>query len=133
MAVPNGYHHRSSTSDRLASTTCTTPSDSSHPATTTPFSRSSRRGLLRVSTIDRVLLNRATAEGIADGTITLVLRRWDAPRAKAGGTQRTPVGTIHVDAVTDRPGGCRVSASEAIAAGYPGAKAAQSDLGRRPS
>ena len=36
-----------------------------------------------------VLLNRDTAEGIANGTITLVLRRWDAPRAKPGGTQRT--------------------------------------------
>jgi hypothetical protein len=33
-----------------------------------------------------VLLNRDTAEGIANGSITLVLRRWDVPRAKAGGT-----------------------------------------------
>ena len=31
-----------------------------------------------------VLLNRDTAEGIANGSITLVLRRWDAPRANAG-------------------------------------------------
>ncbi len=84
-------------------------------------------------TIERVLLNRATAEGIANGTITLVLRRWDAPRAKTGGTQRTPVGTIHVDAVTERPGGYRVTAAEAIAAGYPSAKAAQTDLDRRPA
>jgi hypothetical protein len=84
-------------------------------------------------TIERVLLNRATAEGIADGTITLVLRRWDAPRAKAGGTQRTPVGTVRVDAVTERPGGYRVTAAEAIAAGYSSAKAAQTDLDRRPA
>ena len=41
-----------------------------------------------------VLLNRDTAEGIANGSITLVLRRWDAPRAKPGGTQRT-VGGHH--------------------------------------
>jgi hypothetical protein len=80
-----------------------------------------------------VLLNRATAEGIADGTITLVLRRWDAPRAKAGGTQRTPVGTIRIDAVTARPGGYRVTAAQAVAAGYPSAKAAQTDLDRRPA
>jgi hypothetical protein len=80
-----------------------------------------------------VLLNRATAEGIADGTITLVLRRWDAPRAKTGGTQRTPVGTIRVDAVTERPGGYRVTAAEASAAGYPSAKAAQVELDRRPA
>jgi hypothetical protein len=80
-----------------------------------------------------VLLNRATAEGIADGTITLVLRRWDAARAKAGGTQRTPVGTIRIDAVTARPGGYRVTAAQAVAAGYPSAKAAQTDLDRRPA
>jgi hypothetical protein len=80
-----------------------------------------------------VLLNRATAEGIADGTITLVLRRWDAPRAKTGGTQRTPVGTIRIDAVTERPGGYRVTAAQAIAAGYPSARAAQAELDRRPA
>ncbi len=80
-----------------------------------------------------MLLNRATAEGIADGTITLVLRRWDAPRAKTGGTQRTPVGTIRVDAVTERPGGYRVTAAQAIAAGYPSARAAQAELDRRPA
>ncbi len=80
-----------------------------------------------------MLLNRATAEGIADGTITLVLRRWDAPRAKTGGTQRTPVGTIRVDAVTERPGGYRVTSAQAIAAGYPSARAAQAELDRRPA
>ncbi|HEY6576416.1 MAG TPA: hypothetical protein VI029_16125, partial [Mycobacterium sp.] len=80
-----------------------------------------------------MLLNRATAEGIADGTITLVLRRWDAPRAKSGGTQRTPVGTIRVDAVTERPGGYRVTSAQAIAAGYPSARAAQAELDRRPA
>jgi hypothetical protein len=80
-----------------------------------------------------VLLNRATAEGIADGTVTLVLRRWDVSRAKAGGTQRTPVGTIRVDAVTEHPGGYRITAAQAIAAGYPSAKAAQADLDRRPA
>ena len=80
-----------------------------------------------------MLLNRATAEGIADGTITLVLRRWDAPRAKSGGTQRTPVGTIRVDAVTERPGGYRVTAAQAVAAGYPSARAAQAELDRRPA
>jgi hypothetical protein len=80
-----------------------------------------------------VLLNRATAEGIADGTITLVLRRWDAPRAKTGGTQRTPVGTVHIDAVTEHPGGYRVTAAQAIAAGFSSAKAAQTELDRRPA
>lgn len=80
-----------------------------------------------------MLLNRATAQGIADGSITVVLRRWDAPRAKAGGTQRTQVGTIGVDSVIEKPGRYRVTAAEARAAGYPDARTAQADLDRRPA
>ena len=80
-----------------------------------------------------MLLNRDTAEGIANGKITLVLRRWDVPRAKAGGTQRTSAGTIRVDAVTQYPGSHRVTAAQARAAGYPDAKSAQADLDRRPA
>lgn len=80
-----------------------------------------------------MLLNRDTAEGIANGTITLVLRRWDVPRAKQGGTQRTSVGTIRIDDVKQYPGGYRVTAAQARAAGYPDAKSAQADLDRRPA
>jgi hypothetical protein len=80
-----------------------------------------------------VLLNRDTAEGIANGSITLVLRRWDAPRAKVGGTQRTVAGTIRVDDITEYPGRYRVTAAQARAAGYPDAKTAQKELDRRPA
>ncbi|MCZ0727118.1 hypothetical protein [Mycolicibacterium iranicum] len=80
-----------------------------------------------------MLLNRATAQGIADGSITVVLRRWDSPRARVGGTQRTQVGTIRIDDVVEKPGRYRVSAAEARAAGYPDAKTAQADLDRRPA
>jgi hypothetical protein len=80
-----------------------------------------------------VLLNRDTAEGIANGTITLVLRRWDAPRAKPGGTQRTVAGTVRVDDVAEYPGSYRVIAAQARAAGYPDAKTAQKELDRRPA
>ena len=80
-----------------------------------------------------MLLNRDTAEGIANGSITLVLRRWDAPRARPGGTQRTPAGTIRIDDVTERPGGYRVTAAQARAAGFPDAKTAQAELDRRPA
>jgi Tfp pilus assembly protein FimV len=80
-----------------------------------------------------VLLNRDTAEGIANGQITLVLRRWDAPRAKAGGTQRTVAGTIRIDDVAEHPGSYRVTAAQARAAGYPDAKTAQKELDRRPA
>jgi hypothetical protein len=80
-----------------------------------------------------VLLNRDTAEGIANGTITLVLRRWDVPRAKQGGTQRTSVGTIRIGAVTQYSGSHCVTATQARAAGYPDAKSAQAVLDRRPA
>ncbi|HYZ69446.1 MAG TPA: hypothetical protein VE666_16895 [Mycobacterium sp.] len=78
-----------------------------------------------------MLLNRAAADGIAEGVITLVLRRWDAPRAKAGGTQRTAAGTIRIDGITEYPGDYRVTTAQARAAGYPDAEAAQAELDRR--
>lgn len=78
-----------------------------------------------------MLLDRATAQGIADGTVSLVLRRWDAPRAKPGGTQRTPAGTIRVDEISEHPGRYRVTGAQARAAGYPDAKTAQAALDRR--
>ncbi len=80
-----------------------------------------------------MLLNRDTAEGIANGSITLVLRAWDAPRANAGGTQRTVAGTIRIDDVAEFSGGYRVTAAQARAAGYPDAATAQKDLDRRPA
>jgi hypothetical protein len=80
-----------------------------------------------------VLLNRDTAEGIANGTITLVLRRWDAPRAKPGGTQRTVAGTVRIDDVAEYPGSYPVTVAQARAAGYQDAKTAQKELDRRPA
>jgi hypothetical protein len=80
-----------------------------------------------------VLLNRATADGIADGSISVVLRHWDAPRAKPGGTQRTAAGTIHIDKVTEYPGDYRVTAVQALAAGFRDAASAQAALDRRPA
>ena len=80
-----------------------------------------------------VLLNRPTADGIADGTVSLVLRRWDKPRAKSGGTQRTQAGTIRIESVAERPGDYRVTAAQARAAGYPDAATAQAQLDRRPA
>ena len=82
-------------------------------------------------TIVTVLLNRPTADGIADGTISLVLRRWDKPRAKPGGTQRTQAGTIRIESVTERPGDYRVTAAQARAAGYPDAASAPSPTPQR--
>jgi hypothetical protein len=83
--------------------------------------------------MEPVLINQATATGIAEGRITVVLRRWDAPRAKAGGTQRTPAGTIQIEHVAEYPAAYRVTRAQAIAAGFPDAKSAQAELDRRPA
>ncbi len=64
-----------------------------------------------------MLINQVVAAGIADGSITLVLRRWDAPRAKQGGTQRTPAGTIRIDGIREYPADYVVSRAQARAAG----------------
>ena len=43
-----------------------------------------------------MLIAPATAHGIADGSVTLAFRRWDAPRMRPGSTQRTVAGVIEV-------------------------------------
>lgn len=54
---------------------------------------------------------------VADGRIDLAFRRWERPRAKAGGSQRTPIGVIgfvSVQAVSRE----QVSDEEARRAGF---------------
>jgi hypothetical protein len=46
-----------------------------------------------------VLFRLAQLQGIAAGEIDLQFRRWDRPRARAGGSQRTAVGVIRIDDV----------------------------------
>jgi hypothetical protein len=48
-----------------------------------------------------VLINQATAQGIADGSVTLAFRRWDRPRVRPGGTQRTVAGVVRFDSVEE--------------------------------
>ena len=48
-----------------------------------------------------VLISRATAEGIADGSVTVAFRRWDRPRVRPGGTRRTGVGVVRFDTVEE--------------------------------
>jgi hypothetical protein len=62
-----------------------------------------------------VLFNRAQLRGIADGTIDLQFRRWDRPRARAGGRQVTSVGVIAIDDVRVVR---RITRSEAARAGF---------------
>ena len=48
-----------------------------------------------------MLISKATAEGIADGSITVAYRRWDRPRVRPGGTQRTVAGVVRFDTVEE--------------------------------
>jgi hypothetical protein len=48
-----------------------------------------------------MLISRATAEGVADGFVTLAFRRWDRPRVRPGGTQRTAAGVVRFDTVDE--------------------------------
>jgi hypothetical protein len=46
-----------------------------------------------------MLFRRPQLDAIAAGKVDLAFRRWDRPRARAGGQQRTAVGVIAIDAV----------------------------------
>ena len=54
-------------------------------------------------------------EGIVEGRITLAFRRWQSPRAKAGGRQRHAMGVIEIVSVEPV---ATISDTEARAAGY---------------
>ena len=65
----------------------------------------------------------ATLQAIADGKVTLAFRRWERPRVKAGGRQRTAIGVIAFDAVeaVDRDD---LDEADATAAGFASVNAA---------
>ena len=46
-----------------------------------------------------MLLSPVVAQGIRDGSVTAVFRRWDAPRVRPGGTQRTSAGVVRFESV----------------------------------
>jgi hypothetical protein len=46
-----------------------------------------------------MMIRMATLRAIADGSVTRAFRRWDAPRVRPGGRQRTALGVVAFDAV----------------------------------
>ena len=77
-----------------------------------------------------MLLNRATAEGIRDGSVSVVFRRWAVPRARPGGTQRTVAGVIRFTSVEPVVG--ELTDDDARSAGLPSAQALRkADRGNR--
>ncbi|MEJ3652645.1 hypothetical protein WEH80_06650 [Actinomycetes bacterium KLBMP 9759] len=58
-----------------------------------------------------------TLRAIAAGEVTLAFRRWDRPRVRVGGTQRTSVGVLEFTSV-EPVDAEELSAEDAVAAGY---------------
>ena len=65
-----------------------------------------------------MLIRRPVLDAIADGSVTALFRRWDRPRVRVGGTQRTVVGVLEFTAV-EPVALSRLTAADAKAAGYP--------------
>jgi hypothetical protein len=65
----------------------------------------------------RVQIRRPVLDAIAAGTITLAFRRWDRPRVRVGGTQRTPIGVLEFTAV-DPVEAADLTVDDARAAGF---------------
>jgi hypothetical protein len=77
-----------------------------------------------------MLLRASVLKGIANGTITLAFRRWEAPRVRAGGRQRTAVGVVAFDAV-EVVAPESITDDDAHAAGFDGRTALLAVLDRR--
>ena len=74
-----------------------------------------------------MLVERRAREGIFDGSVTVLVRRWRRPQATAGHVYRTAAGRIAVDAVTVIDPDA-LTDTDAGAAGYPSADALRADL-----
>lgn len=77
-----------------------------------------------------MLLKHSVLQKIADGSIELVFRRWKKPTVRAGGTLRTAVGVVAIDAI-DVVKSSQVRAADARRAGYDTRVALMKDLASR--
>ena len=81
---------------------------------------------------DRKMLIRVRDQkAIAAGKITLAFRRWKRPTVKSGGTLRTAVGVLAIDAV-ERVAESQIDERQARAAGFDSRDALLAELGKRP-
>jgi len=78
-----------------------------------------------------MLIERRLHQGIRDGTVTVMFRRWKRRQVTAGNTYRTAAGRVVVDEVTGVPPS-RIRSADARAAGYPSIAAAAADLRGTP-
>lgn len=78
-----------------------------------------------------MLFREKVLAGIADGRVTLAFRRWTRPTVKTGGTLRTPIGVLAIDAVEEINEDA-VSDNEARQAGHADRSALLKELATRP-
>lgn len=74
-----------------------------------------------------MLFDRRFWPGLADGSITVALRRWKRPTVKAGGTLQTPGGLLAIDHL-EAVDATDVSPDDAVAAGFADLAAAMAAL-----
>lgn len=67
-------------------------------------------------------IRKATLDAIAAGAVTVAFRRWDRPRVRVGGTQRTPIGVLEFTAV-EPVDPADLTDTDAVAAGFAGLSA----------
>ena len=79
-----------------------------------------------------MMLPNRVVQGIIDGRVTHVYRRWDRPRAVAGGTQLTRLGLIAIDAVQELRSIAKITERDAKASGEKDKATLVKFLERRP-
>ena len=77
------------------------------------------------------MLPLAVLRGVADGSIDRAFRRWDQPRVKPGGRQRTALGVIGFTSVEVMTRD-QLTAEDAARAGFPSLERLLAVLDRRP-
>ncbi|CEJ14846.1 MarR family protein [bacterium YEK0313] len=77
-----------------------------------------------------MLFKQAVLDRIARGEVRLAFRRWTKPTVRAGGTLRTAVGVLAIEAVDEVPPESLTEA-DAVAAGFGSLGALTADLGTR--
>ncbi len=78
-----------------------------------------------------MLFDGRTLDGIAAGRVDLAFRRWERPRARAGGRQRTRIGVVAFDAV-EVVDAATITDADARRAGLPDRGALVTMLDTRP-
>jgi len=78
-----------------------------------------------------MLLKQETLRRIADGSVTLVYRRWKRPTVRAGGTLLTSIGQLDIESV-DRVETDELTDEGARAAGYQDVASLRRELDERP-